>query len=117
MDTLRERVIGILSGTVDNLTFWEGNHANDDDVAVKVIASAKPHVIELIERYSADAPNPIYPRAAQELLALAKTLRTIGEASGNATAHRDLEHEAALLDQFVMLCTLHVVEGEYYFTT
>jgi Mg-chelatase subunit ChlI len=91
----------MLSNVIDSLKALEGIHDGHDDVAVRDIHAALGPVIQLRDRYAAGAQQPLDPRAAQEIRALADELEERGERSGSSSAKRDLNHEAKKLVVFL----------------
>jgi hypothetical protein len=102
MSTLRDRVVGLLSVTIDELRANERNHEGHDDVAVKIVAKARVIVSTLRDRYADGAPKALHRTAAQETRDLSELLEKIGKDSGNANAARDLEYAARRLNFFIV---------------
>jgi hypothetical protein len=101
MNDLRAQVVAQLSFCIDNLTALGRIHAGYDDGAATIIASAKPKIEALRDRYASEGSAPLDPQAAQELRDLSNSMRKAGRDSGNTKALRDLDHEARRIKDFV----------------
>jgi hypothetical protein len=94
--TLRERVIGLLTSSESEFTgVARNNESAGDAAAAKIIRDARLHVVQLRDRYlDEDQGKELEPTAAQDIYDLAQKIAKIGKDSKNANADRDLKFES-----------------------
>jgi Mg-chelatase subunit ChlI len=116
MSNIRERAVDTLTNVIDSLKALEGIHEGHDDVAVRDIHAALDPVIRLRDRYAAGPQQPLDPRAAQEIRALADDLEERGDRSASPIAKRDLNHEAKKLGFFLTTAGLMMTSDGLQFS-
>jgi signal transduction histidine kinase len=101
--TLRERLIGLLSVSESEFTgAARNNEAEGDAEAAKIIRAARLHVVKLRDWYaSEDQSKEVEPTAAQDIYELGQMIEKIGKDSKNANAMRDLKFESDRLHQIL----------------